>query len=120
MQEIRLIDLAAARHRDDAQGRILRSNAPDRLDAIQLRHDDVGEDQIDAAARQQFQPLAPTGGRAHAIAGSRQDEGEGSADRRIVIDDQNVAIGRGHRKNLERNNLSVGDNVPTRLIGILV
>jgi hypothetical protein len=54
MQEIGFVDLAAARHRDDARAGMIGANPADRLNAVQLRHDDVGDDQVEPIARQQL------------------------------------------------------------------
>src|SRR5262245_6399309 len=96
MQEVGLVDLAAARHRDDPEARVVRADLADRLDPIQLRHDDVGEDKVEIIVRQERQALASAGCGGDLVSGTREDEGQGPADRRVVVDDQDCATRCGH------------------------
>jgi hypothetical protein len=61
--------------------------------------------------RQQLQSLAPTGYGADLIAGAREDKRQGSADRRVVVDNKNAGTVR-HLMNLKGTNQAITTMFP--------
>src|SRR5215470_19390098 len=81
-------EIAAARYRDDADVRKLVRNRLDRLHAVHLRHDDVGDDDVRLLRFQRLQAFRTAGGEPHGIAGALEHALERNPHGFFVVDDQ--------------------------------
>jgi hypothetical protein len=79
---------------------VVRADSADRLDPVQLRHDDVGQNQIEVAIGEKLEALAGAGGSCDVMPRAGEDEGKGVADRHVIVDDQDVATRCGHISHL--------------------
>src|SRR5690606_34596761 len=102
--------LPAAGRGDDRDVGRRAADLPDGLDPLHLRHDDVGDDEVELLLPQTGEALLAVARRDHVIARRLQRALEGAEDQLLVVDHQDTRHERGSLSMSRRRRMTVADD----------
>lgn len=85
-----IVGVGMPAHEEDGQGRVQAGQTPGELEAIELGHAHVGQDDIEVSVGQGFERLAAVGCEHDLMTGSLQPSPQRAEQQQLVVDDEHV------------------------------